>query len=172
MKEADIREHFEKVRNGDKEAFTYIFNEYKKPVFTVVCRIVGDIQTAEDITQEVFVKLFFSPPDSSVKNTRAWIFKIARNLSIDALRKKQSLSIDDVELTADDTCDEIVLRLDLDVAMKKLTDIQRQVVTLHLNGGLTFSEIAFITGLSLSATFRSYRKALKTLREILDGGAL
>ncbi|MDO4419921.1 MAG: RNA polymerase sigma factor [Ruminococcus sp.] len=172
MKEADIREHFEKVRNGDKEAFKYIFNEYKKPVFTVVCRILGDIQTAEDITQEVFVKLFFSPPDSSVKNTRAWIFKIARNLSIDALRKKQSLSIDDVELTADDTCDEIVLRLDLDVAMKKLTDIQRQVVTLHLNGGLTFSEIAFITGLSLSAAFRSYRKALETLREILDGGAL
>ncbi len=172
MKEADVREYFKKVRSGDKDAFKYIFNEYKKPVFTVVCRIVGDIQTAEDITQEVFVKLFFSPPDSSVKNTRAWIFKIARNFSIDALRKKQSLSIDDVELKADDTCDKIALRLDLEAAINKLSDTQRQILTLHLNGGLKFNEIAFITGLSLSATYRSYRKALKTLREILDGGAL
>lgn len=118
MNNRDLKESFRKIRKGDKDAFTIIYNELKKPVFTVVCRIVGDSLTAEDITQEVFVRLYSSPPDSSVKNPRAWIFKIARNLSIDALRKKQSLSIDDIELTAEDDLDKIAIRLDVEAAIK------------------------------------------------------
>ncbi len=172
MNNKELKENFQKIRNGNKEAFSLVYNDLKKPVVTVVCRIVGDSLTAEDITQEVFVRLFVLPPDSSVKNIRAWIFQIARNLSIDALRKKQSLSIDDLEFKADDTCKDIADRLDLEAAIKKLSETERQVLTLHLNGGLKFNEISSICGLSLSSTYRRYRKALKTLRVILDGGAL
>lgn len=173
MNNRDLKESFKKIRNGDKEAFVLVYNELKKPVFTVVFRIVGDISAAEDITQEVFVKLFVSPPDSSVNNPRAWVFKIAHNLSIDALRKKQqSLNIDDIELVADDAFEQIVTRLDIESAINRLTDTERQVISLHLNGGLTFTEISAIMNLSQSAVYRNYRKALKTLRRILNGGAL
>lgn len=172
MKNIDLKETFEKIRNGDKEAFALVYSELKKPVFTVVCRTVGDSLTAEDITQEVFVRLFLSPPDSSVKNIRAWIFKVASNLCIDALRKNQSLSIDDYELKVDDTCENVAMHLDLEAAIQRLSQSERQILTLHLNGGLKFNEIAAVCGLSLSAAYRRYRKALKTLREILDGGAL
>lgn len=172
MNNRDLKESFKRIRNGDKEAFVLVFNELKKPVFTVVCRIVGDISAAEDITQEVFVKLFVSPPDSSVNNPRAWVFRIAHNLSIDALRKKQSLNIEDIELVADDTFEQIVTRLDIESAINRLTDTERQVISLHLNGGLTFTEISAIMNLSQSAVYRNYRKALKTLRRILNGGAL
>lgn len=172
MNNHDLKESFKKIRNGDKEAFVLVFNELKKPVFTVVYRIVGDISAAEDITQEVFVKLFVSPPDSSVNNPRAWVFRIAHNLSIDALRKKQSLNIEDIELVADDTFEQIVTRLDIESAINRLTDTERQVISLHLNGGLTFGEISAIMNLSQSAVYRNYRKALKTLRRILNGGAL
>lgn len=168
MNETDLKIQFEKVRNGDKDAFIHIYNELKKPVFTVICRIVGDNLTAQDITQEVFVRLFVSPPDSSVRNPRAWIFQIARNLSIDALRKKQSISIDDMELAAPSEIDEIPARLDIEAAIKKLPDFERQIVVLHLNGGLKFGEIAPLLKLSLSATYRRYRKALKILRSYLE----
>lgn len=172
MNEADLKKYFEKVRNGDKDAFIHIYNEMKKPVFTVVCRIVGELLTAEDITQEVFLRLFTSPPDSSVKNPRAWIFRVARNLAVDALRKKQSLSIDDMDLAAQSEIDEIPARLDVEAAIKKLPDTERQILVLHLNGGLKFAEIASVMGLSLSAAYRRYRKALKTLRVTLEVGDL
>ena len=168
----DLHEYFSKVRNGDKEAFTQIYNELKQPVFTIVCRIVQSKETAEDITQEVFVKLFVSPPDSSIRNPRAWIFQMARNLSIDALRKKQCTDIDDVQLASNDEFSNIVMRMDIEEAISQLPCIEREVLSLHLNGALHFYEVSQIVGLSVPATYRKYRKALKTIREYLDGGAL
>ena len=171
MNNEQLRILFAKIRNKDKEAFTTVYNEMKIPVFTVIYRIVNNKEIAEDITQEVFVRLFVSPPDPSVKNIRAWIFTLARNLSIDSTRKTQATSIDDVNAIFDDS-ENILLRLSLDDAMQKLSLIERETVVLHLNAGLKFKEIASIVNLSLSATYRTYKKALKKLRTLLSGGAL
>lgn len=107
MYDMDFNECFSKVQNGDKESFTHLYNELKQPVFTIVCRIVQSREAAEDITQEVFVKLYISPPDFPVRKPRAWIFQMARNLSIDALRKKQNVNIDDVQLAGDDDAERV-----------------------------------------------------------------
>ena len=168
MKNADLKMCISKVRAGDKEAFGEIYNELKKPVFTVSLRIAGDVSLAEDITQDVFVKLFLSPPPSSVRNPRAWIFKIARNLSIDALRKTQSLSIDETQPEISDESYKIAEKVDLMRAFRMLSSEERQIVALHLNGSLRFSDIADMMGLSLSAVYRRYKKALKTLRDYLE----
>ena len=136
MDNHDLKESFSKIRTGDKEAFRCVYNELKKPVFTGACRIVGDSLTAEDITQDVFVKLYVAPPEPSVKNLRAWIFQITRNLSIDALRKKQSLSIDDIELAPEDSLNNVAIRLDIEAAIRKLSVTERQILALHINGGL------------------------------------
>lgn len=168
----DLKEYLSRVRNGDKEAFAQIYNELKQPVLTIACRIVRSMDTAEDITQEVFVKLFISPPDSSVKNPRAWIFQMVHNLSVDALRKKQCADIEDVQLTCDDRSENIILRLDIEKAISTLPRIEREIVSLRLNGGLKLDEVSKIVGLSLPSTYRKYQKAIKTLRDSLNGGAL
>ena len=80
MYEMNLNEYFSRVRNGDKEAFAQIYDELEKPVFTIVSRIVQSKEIAEDVTQDIFVKLFVSPPDSSIRNPRAWIFQMTRNL--------------------------------------------------------------------------------------------
>lgn len=172
MFEMDLKEYFSRVRDGDKEAFAHIYNELKQPVFTIACRIVQSREVAEDITHDVFVKLFVSPPDSSVKNPRAWVFQMARNLSIDALRKKQWSDIDDMQLTAKDDFGSIVMRLDIENAISKLTCIEREIISLHLTAGLHFHDISRIVGLSMPATYRMYRKALKNMQALLEGGAL
>ena len=82
MNNEQLKILFTKIRNKDKEAFTTVYNEMKFPVFTVIYRIVNNKEIVEDITQEVFVRLFVSTPDPSVKNIRAWIFTLARNLAI------------------------------------------------------------------------------------------
>ncbi len=167
----NLNEYFSKVRNGDKAAFTQIYHELKKPVFTIACRIVQSRETAEDITQEVFVRLFLSPPDSSVRNPRAWIFQMVHNLAIDALRKKQNTDIA-YEQEVADTMGDVELRMDLEAAIGTLMDCEREILSLHLNGGLHFNEISEIVGLSVPSVYRRYRKALKTLRNELNGGAL
>lgn len=172
MFEMEWKEYFLRMHNGDKEAFAHIYRELKQPVFTIVRRIVQSKEAAEDITQDVFVKLYLSPPDSSVQNPRAWIFQMARNLSIDALRKKQSTDIDDVQLAAEDAFSNIAMRLDIETAIGKLPRIEREILSLHLNGELHFNEISRIVGLSLPAVYRKYRKALKSLRDLLNGGVL
>ena len=172
MGEINLNEYFLAVRNGDKEAFAQIYDELEKPVFTIVSRIVQSKEIAEDVTQDVFVKLFVSPPDSSVRNPRAWIFQIARNAAIDALRKGQCIDIDEVDIADDEKLSGYIVRWDIESAIKRLPRIEREILSLHLNAELSFVEISRIVGLSLPTTYRKYRKAINTLRELLGGGAI
>lgn len=172
MSKINLNEYFLAVRNGDKEAFAQIYDELEKPVFTIVSRIVQSKEIAEDVTQDIFVKLFICPPDSSVKNPRAWFFQMTRNFAINALKKKQGMDVDDLELVADDQISNVVMRMDIESAISTLPQIEREIVSLHVNAELHFNEISHIVGLSLPATYRKYRKVIKTLREFLGGDAL
>lgn len=168
--EMNLRELFDRIRSGDREAFACVYRELKQPVYTICYRITGSKETAEDITHDVFVKLFRSPPDASVKNLRAWIFQIARNLSIDVLRKQSQMVEQSEPICTEDPYPPIHLRMDLETALGKLSFEEREILTLHLNADLSFKEIASIVGLSLPATYRKYRKALKHLQDELNGG--
>ncbi len=166
----NLQELFARIQNGDQEAFSCLYQELKQPVYTICYRITQSRETAEDITHDVFVKLFRSPPGSSVNNIRAWIFQMARNLSIDALRKKSRTGGQDEENDIVDSYDHIHLRIDIEAALRKLPSDEREILTLHLNADLGFKEIANIVGLSLPATYRKYCKALKTMQKELNGG--
>ena len=172
MDRTHLRELFTQVQRGDKEAFTLIYHDLKQPVFTIIYRIVQNPTTAEDLTQDIFVKLFVTPPDSSVKNPRAWIFQMAHNLAVDALRKIQPANIDDMVLPSAERMDSITDRTDLERAIATLSFTEREILSLRINGELGFQDIARITGQSLSAVYRSYRKTLKTLQTLLNGGTL
>lgn len=172
MAEINLQELFCRIANGDREAFSCVYQELKRPIYTICYRITQSSETAEDITHDVFVKLFTSPPDPSVKNTRAWIFRMARNLAIDALRKKSNIAEDDEQAIIEDVYSHIQLRLDLEKAMGKLPCDEREILTLHLNAELGFKDIAGMVSLSLPATYRKYRKALKHMQQELNGGIL
>ncbi len=167
MNVTDLNACMDRVRAGDKEAFSCLYDELSRPVYTVARRIVQSREIAEDITQEVFVRLYVSPPPPSIENPRAWIFRMARNLAIDAWRKKQSADIEDIELTAADHADSVALRLDTEAAIGRLTAVERQILSLHIDGEMPFREIAPIVGLTLPAVYRRYRKAIQTLQKLL-----
>lgn len=160
----------EQIRQGDREAFAALYHALKQPVYVIICRIVGSQAQAEDLMQDVFVKLFVSPPDPSVRNPRAWIFQMARNLAIDALRRQQLGALPEDAAAADPT-EAICRRLDLEQAIGRLPCHQREILSLHLNAELPFRTVAQIVGRSLPAVYRSYRRALRTLRDTLNGGA-
>lgn len=169
MAEKDLQEEFAEIRRGNRDAFVRVYQQLKQPVYTIVYRISQSRETAEDITHDVFVKLYTSPPDPSVQNLRAWIFRMARNLVIDTLRKGRPTMMQE-ETLPDDAFAKIHLRMDLESAIAILPENQREILALHLHADLGFREIGDIVGLSLPATYRLYRKALKQLRITLNGG--
>ena len=168
MNDKELSARLDAVREGDMTAFEEIYSDLKTPVMTVAVRITGDRHTAEDILQEVFVKLYQSPPDPQIKKPRAYIFRMARNLAIDGIRGQQTLSLEDCEDTLQSKDPDPAGRLDIETAMTALPLEQRQVVSLHLNGGLKFREIAQITDTPLGTVLWRYRKAIKRLQDLLE----
>lgn len=79
----------EKASSGDTASFHKLFEHYQQPVFNFITRIVGRPDDAEDITQEVFVRIYRKLP--SLREPKAfstWLFTTARNESINHLRRK------------------------------------------------------------------------------------
>lgn len=173
MQETDLKFQFQRLREGDQDAFVIIYHSLKQPVYTICWRIVQSKETAEDLTQDIFLKIYVSPPAASVRNERAWVFQMAHNASIDALRKHRELPLDDAEnMPQPEQFSSLEQSLDLEAAMSRLPDEHRQVLTLHLNAELSFLQIGQMMGLSLSAVYRIYRKAIKQLQQLLNGGAI
>ena len=166
MTDQQLKNSLEALQAGDKEAFSAIYTELKTPVYTVLVRLTGDRQLSEDLLQEVFLRLYRQPPDAD--KPRAYVFRMARNLAIDALRQKQpSEPLEELPIYPDHD-----LKLDLERAFARLTVQQRQLVALHLSAGLTFREVAAIVERPLGTVLWQYRKAVEKLRDLLDGGTL
>lgn len=159
-------------RNGDMDAFFEIYEELKIPIYTIIYRILYDHMRSEDVMQDIFVLLFKTPPSFHIKNPRAWIFQMARNLAIDCKRKiKESEPLSSETATGNFSFENMVnTRLDIEVALKSLPMEDREIVTLHLNGGLKFREIEKLINKPLGTVLWRYQKSINKLRVILSGG--
>ena len=171
MYDAELNVCLEGLRRGDLAAFERLYNEMITPVYTILLRITADRLLAEDLLQEFFVRLYQMPP-AAVKKPRAYLLQSARNLAVDGLRKREEHAPEEAVHTAEHPLERHMERMDLEAAMDRLDLMERQVVTLHLNGGLKFREVAQVVGLPLGTVYSRYRKAIEKLRFLLDGGLL
>lgn len=173
MDDDRLREALARLRSGSVAAFEQIYTELSAPLFTVILRLTGDREASEDLMQEVFLKLYRAPPGPEVRKPRAYLFQSARNLALDALRRRPREETLDVlpDLPHPDPPDPSQ-RLDLERAFAALAPQERELASLHLNGGLTFREIARITGTPLGTVLWRYRRAIEKLRILLNGGSV
>jgi RNA polymerase sigma-70 factor (ECF subfamily) len=82
-----------RCQERDPAAFDEIVARYKQKIHSYVCRMIGDSDDAEDVTQDVFVKMYVAIPSfRSEASVSTWLFRIAGNLCIDRFRKKQRRS--------------------------------------------------------------------------------
>src|SRR3954467_3279917 len=87
-----------KVRDGDRSAFETLVEKYKQPVINLVARTVGDPTEAEDIAQHVFVQVYKSAHRYEVTaKFSTWLFTIARNLSLNEIRRRARHPADSLE---------------------------------------------------------------------------
>src|SRR5437667_11787641 len=79
-----------KAQRGDERAFTLIVRAYEVPVFNYVLRLVGNRSLAEDLTQEVFLRVFQGLPRFSLRcKFTTWLFQVTKNRVLDELRARE-----------------------------------------------------------------------------------
>src|SRR4030081_4096791 len=89
-----------KAQRGDERAFTLIVRTYERPVFNYVMRLVGDRALAEDLTQEIFLRVFQGLPRFSLRSKfTTWLFQVAKNRVLDELRavERRPRSVMDID---------------------------------------------------------------------------
>ncbi len=171
-------------RRGDEEALEILIKQNLKPIYNFVFRYVRDVSDADDITQEVFVKMWRNIKKFDVrKKFKNWLFTIARNTAIDFLRKKKVIPFSEFEKqdggsiidTLIDTAplpDKIFehknLRQTIYAAVGKLSAKYQTVLLLYYKQQLNFSEIAESLNQSINTVKSNHRRALISLKKILD----
>jgi RNA polymerase sigma-70 factor (ECF subfamily) len=164
-----------RVRRGDEQAMATIYDRYSKVVYSVALRVLRDPSSAEDVLQDVFLGLW-RRPESFISNRGSlggWLAVVARNRSIDSLRRKRpSEQIEDVYLAspfnlADEATRNVMMQRARAVILRLPLE-QRKTLEMAYFDGLTHSEIAEITGDPLGTVKTRIRSALLSLRKELE----
>jgi len=163
-----------RISNGDHVAFASLFSHHRNKVYTTALRLTGSYTEAEEIVQDVFVKIWVGRQKlTEVQDIESYLFIIARNLIYDAMkrtaRRKAKLKVDiparDFSLPeAENILQEKQLEQVVRDAIDQLPAQQKAVYLLARNEGLTKSEIAERLQLSPHTVKSHYDRAVRSLR--------
>lgn len=144
-----------RARRGDQAAFAQIVSLYQKPIYNYVLRMVGDREVAEEVTQDVFLRVHQSLPRFSFRaKFTTWLFRIARNRALDELRsdprrqlraelEEDTVAVDDAPVEQAETIDAIWR------AVEELPADLKTALLLRDVAGFSYSEIMEIAETSL-----------------------
>jgi RNA polymerase sigma-70 factor (ECF subfamily) len=172
--EADLLNAVAQAKAGDAEGYRYIYSRYADNVFSYVRKIVQDEYDAEDVTQQVFAKLFTAIKRYEERSVpfSAWILRVARNAAIDYMRADRLVPCEEVrgaDQHRDETSHE--RRRSLTYALSCLPQEQREVIMMRHLVGLTPGEIAGRLGKSESAIHGLHHRGRRSLQqELVNSG--
>ncbi len=170
--------------NKDKAALEALIKRYLQPIYGFSYKYVKNQTDAEDITQEVFVKVWRNLKKfDSQRSFRPWLYKIARNTCLDMLKKKSPVLFSELStaegsnwfeenLVAEnkspaDLAEAALTATKLKSAVAKLKPEYAEVVAMYHKQELNFREIAGVLGQPLNTVKSRYRRALLRLKQIL-----
>lgn len=178
-----------RVTEGDTSAYETLYHRYKNRLLTFIHRYVGDREIAEDLVQEVFLKVYRSPGSFDPRNRfLTWLFTVARNISIDQLRRKKpatTLSHENEEgefryepaehPAAGPATTALFHEMEghLQDVLGGLSDKLREVFILCAIQGLSYEEVAQIVGCPAktvsSRLARARKRFVEAMSPYLDG---
>ena len=180
----------ERCRVNDEAAFNEVVARYKNKVYNYVYRMTGSSDDAEDLTQEVFIRMYVSIDSfRSQSSLNTWLFRIASNLCIDRFRRAKSrtpaYSLDEPmggeegDQTGHDVADttyephrlleNVEMAEQIQQALTQLPEKLRATLLLHDVEGLPYEEIAQVVGCPLGTVKSRLFNARMQLRQRLSG---
>lgn len=178
MSNRDI-EHYQKMMEGDKQSLEAIYDKYEKLLYSFVIKLSSDQSLAEEVLQEVFIKLWTQKAtyDETKGKFSSWIVTITRYTAIDIIRskKKDNVSLEeetDIPEEQDESVEDLVEWKEKSSAIRKalnqLSNEQRKIVDLFYFKGCSQSKIAKECDLPLGTVKGRLRLALKHLKKHLS----
>ena len=162
---------------GSQPAFEQILRRYQRPILAFLARMTGDASLAEELAQDTFVKAFRNlAAFDTTRRLSSWLFRIAHNTGIDALRKARPPVVPiedregDLDVAAPASADPVERRAlgrALQAALARLRPDHRAAVVLRYEDGMSFEEIGQVLGIP-EVTARSHvHRARKELARVM-----
>ncbi len=166
-----------RAQQRDQQAFAQLYEQYFDKIYRYLVLRIGNKMEAEDLTQQVFLNALKSISAFRWKGIpfSAWLFRIAHNLAVDCLRKRTRNGFTESAESWDVVSDsnpqiEVERKLDIErvvVACQRLTEAQREVISLRFTSDLPIAEVAKIMGKSEGAIKALQHSAIVALRKTL-----
>jgi RNA polymerase sigma factor (sigma-70 family) len=158
----------------DDQAYSYLYDNYSKALFSIILQIIPQQQLAEDVLQEVFIKIWqnIQSYDASKGRLFTWMLNIARNQAIDRARSKEFNNRSKTsELTENvydrKTVQSMINDVGLQKTMENMPEESRKLLDLAYFQGYTQEEIAKILNLPLGTVKTRIRSTLIQLRDLI-----
>ena len=163
------------VRSGDRKAYSLLVRRHQKSLLRLSMRFVKDVDTAEDVVQESFIKAYERLASFEARASfKSWLFQIAINTAKNKLRERRdgACDIEDVPLAVSARAESGLVHNAIAKMIQKHVDNlpfkQKTALTLRIYEDLSFKEIAEIMDCPYDTAKANYRHALMRLREELE----
>lgn len=177
MDDADDIELVQAIAGGDHLAFKRLVERYQARLFNFLYRYLRDRQAAEDVTQEVFLRIYQAAPRFQARGkVRTWVFTIAYNLAMNELKRRQRGGVlgfllgegrESVAVEPPDPSERLELEETVTRALAVLPDSQRAALLLRVWDDLSYQEIGVILGISRASVESLLFRARDRLRRLL-----
>lgn len=171
-----------RVIRGREDGFEELVRRYQRPIVGYIYRMLGDYDSALDVTQEVFIKIYGSIEKySSEYKFSTWAYRIAHNAAIDHMRRNPinsqsletesengtyQLQFESSEPSPEQNRERSEWRTEIDAVVKCLPTAYRELILLRHSRDLSYDEIADVTGLPLGTVKNRLFRAREMMREI------
>lgn len=170
--------------NGDQKAFEVLLTRHKNKIYTSIYLFVKDHDLAQDIFQEVFIKIIDTLRKGKYNHEGKflqWAMRISYNLCVDYFRRSkrrtkvspsETFDIFDVLEVDDDNMETLMIKSQTHTKVRELVDLlppeQKEVVILRHYADMSFKEIATLTRVSINTALGRMRYALINIRKMLE----
>lgn len=159
----------------DTALVTALFEQYHEAIFAYLYRLLDDRETAHDLTQETFLQLFRTRDRlAEVDNKRAWLYRLATNLALNAIKRRQRFTwlpwpkVETSYLTEPDPTKQIGQDLLVEQVLRQLPPAYRAPLLLYSHDGFSMHEVAEALGLSEGAVKTRLYRARQMFRQLYD----
>ena len=175
IKEEDDLTLVLKVKEGDKAAFKALFDKYNKRIFALAFRMTSDTGLSEDITQEVFFRVWDKISSFKFKSAfYTWLYRVAINIIMrkgDKLNKQNKKEADvdiDIFYKKNEMQDDVDGKIDLERALQRIPDQPRKIFVLYVMQGYSHKEIQDLTGIAEGTSKCHLSRARELLKKELS----
>jgi RNA polymerase sigma-70 factor (ECF subfamily) len=158
------------ARRSEPWALEKLYHGYQAQVYALCFRLLERAEDAEDAVQATFVRAFRALPRFRGESAaRTWLYRIAINESMSLLRRRREVPVEKLdEVGVPDGAAAVLERLAVRAAMARLRPDHRTILVLRLWEGLSYTEIAAVLGISLSAVKMRLNRAREQFRKYYE----